>query len=257
MVNEDQSSRLLRLKALLDSGAITLEEFEKAKKEILGRKLTAMEKNQTIADPRARLGKPLSRKPIFYVLIAAIMLVVVVGAWFAFVGSSVFGQSQNLLGLEVTLTSTQKTDLYDCPPEDRPGWNIDLDVEAGAGYDLVVANFKLKNTANYPIDVALSYSMIVNSYGTEYLSSSYENNAFYENYCLSKHLEDAYQPYTGSAHSAIPPGTEVEGKEIFRIPENTPGARLIYSIGVTSYYAEGTNIHGVQETLIRELSWNL
>lgn len=35
MVNDDQAARLLRLKALLDSGAITQEEFEKAKKAVL------------------------------------------------------------------------------------------------------------------------------------------------------------------------------------------------------------------------------
>jgi hypothetical protein len=35
MVDNDQATRLLRLKALLDSGAITREEFEKAKKGIL------------------------------------------------------------------------------------------------------------------------------------------------------------------------------------------------------------------------------
>jgi hypothetical protein len=35
MVDDDQASRLLRLKALLDSGAISQEEFESAKKSIL------------------------------------------------------------------------------------------------------------------------------------------------------------------------------------------------------------------------------
>ncbi len=39
MVNNDQATRLLKLKALLDSGAITQEEFERAKKEILAESL--------------------------------------------------------------------------------------------------------------------------------------------------------------------------------------------------------------------------
>jgi len=70
-------------------------------------------------------------------------------------------------------------------------------------------------------------------------------------------LKNAYQTYTGSATSAIPPGKEVTGKEIFRIPENSPGTKVIYNISVTGYYADGTIIHGERETTTQNLSWNL
>jgi len=205
--------------------------------------------------------KPTSRKRLVYALIVIFLLVGALGIWYVLTygvgGLGGAGQTRNVSVLDVAVTSMTKTDLFDCQPVPWFGGTIDLDIEAGVGEDLIVVDLKLKNTANYPIYVYLSYAYAVNTYGTQYLSSSNENVDFYQRNALSKQLEKAYQNYTGYTLHALPPGTEVAGKEIFRVPEGSPGLKIVYHISVTGYYAEGQIIHGERGTVTEDLSWNV
>lgn len=201
-------------------------------------------------------------KRIVYVVIAVVIAVSVLiaslGIWYIFthgggVGPRRVGQAVNLLGLEITVLSVTKTDRYQCGPEE---WNYRV---ADPGEDLIIADIKMKNTADYPVAfTGLGHFIfyMVNSYGTRYDFTMGDSVCLGESWTVNQYVKSLRR---FSGYDVLPSGTEVRGKEMFRVPENSPGLEIVLSLmSITSYHGEGEVIHGVREGIGQQkISWKL